>query len=272
MDTATYSCDASINSDLVLWREVQTFLSCPLKFNFSCRRYVEPDRVLADSVFESAMRAAFDEYYRRYFALPEDKSEYRDPLEAYRLWFHSNYGDGLTFHPGDSLRRRDWLAKRMLAAFEQSTSSRPCEALVAVGQSVTAKMREGIPPLRTRADLILEDESGNLIIQELRFTDAPWTEDDLIVHADQLWLLGEMIRLRHDGVKPKLRFLVITKRKKATVQLFDLPFSTKSVERAKAMYAEVWATICQERYFPAPDPLKCSGCGYQPRCAKWRGR
>ncbi len=145
------------------------------------------------------------------------------------------------------------------------------EGLVLVGYRCHGKLCDGIPPLQSYADLVLSNKARTSIFQVLRLAEQPWTAADLEARSDELLLLGETARLRSKGAKPKLRFLVITKSQQPIVQLLDVPFDTKAVSRAKAVYAEVCKAISDERHFPNPESAKCGLCGYSRRCAKWRG-
>jgi len=69
----------------------------------------------------------------------------------------------------------------------------------------------------------------------------------------------------------RLRFLVLTKTKKPTVESFDVDVSQHRVHRITKAVEHTWQAIEAGHFYPAPSPMNCPTCPFRSECNAWTG-
>ena len=103
--------------------------------------------------------------------------------------------------------------------FDQAANSRPLECFADIGR-LLAELIPGVPDLLARIDL-LTTTSDALVITDFKTARSRWSQGQAENSSSQLLLYSELARRLMPDREVRLRFLVLTKTKKPTVESVD---------------------------------------------------
>ena len=260
---------AARQRDYLSYSAVRTFQGCPLKYRF---RYIDglpEDCVSSSLVFGSAIHAAVEFYFTEQLA-GEAEPSLDKLLAIYQQSWRDRSEQEVRFGKTETADSLHSLADRMLKAFLASDLTKQAGRIIGVEEELRGELTSEVPDLLGRVDLLLETEDA-VVVQDLKTSRSAWSEYQAEDQSEQLLLYGDLVRRLVPGKQVRLQFAVITKAKSPKVQLLEASFDESKLDRTKRVFESVWAAIQAGHFYPAPNPMQCSGCGYRSQCDAWRG-
>ena len=260
---------ATPQRDYLSYSAVRTFQGCPLKYRF---RYIDglpEDCVSSSLVFGSAIHAAVEFYFTEQLAGEVEPSP-DQLLDVYQQTWRDRAEQEVRFNKSETADSLHGLADRMLEAFLASDLTKQDGTVIGVEEEIRGQLSADIPDLLGRVDLLLET-NDSVIVQDFKTSRSAWNEHLAEDQSEQLLLYGDLARRLVPGKKVRLQFAVITKAKSPKVQLLEASFDESKLDRTKRVFESVWSAISAGHFYPAPNPMQCSGCGYRSQCDAWRG-
>ena len=250
------------------WSAINTYLRCPLKYQFHYLDDLPEEFVSANLIFGSAIHSALEAYFRE--RLASDRSLSVDALLAvyYATWSEADL-HGIQFGKSEDLASLGSLADRMLQAFVGSDLSRPSGSIIGIEEELQAPVLSDCPDLLARLDLAVETDDA-LVVTDFKTARSRWSAGDVNAAEGQLVLYHELIQQLTD--KPiRLQFAVITKTKQPDIDLQPVTPDPLRIERIRQLIRRVWVGIQSGNFYPVPNAMNCPSCGYRDRCARWTG-
>ena len=87
--------------------------------------------------------------------------------------------------------------------------------------------------------------------------------------AEQLLMYADLAGKAIGGKQIRLQFAVLTKAKTPVLELHEVEFDARKLERSKSVFGRVWDAIKSGNIDPLPSPMNCWGCPYTRACNAW---
>lgn len=255
--------------DYLSYSAVRTFQGCPLKYRF---RYIDglpEDGVASSLVFGSAIHAAVEFYFTQQLA-GEVEPDLNGLLAVYQQRWRDRSQQEVRFNKSETADSLHSLADRMLEAFLASDLTKQKGRIVGIEEELRGELSPELPDLLGRVDLLLETDDS-VIVLDFKTSRSSWSDQQAEDQSEQLLLYADLVRKLIPGKQLRLQFAVITKAKSPKVQLLEASFDESKLNRTKRVFESVWSAISAGHFYPAPNPMQCSGCGYRSQCDAWRG-
>jgi len=162
------------------------------------------------------------------------------------------------------------LADRMLTAFRENPASATGDTVIGIEEELRGELIPGVPDLLARIDL-LTTTSDALVITDFKTSRSRWSQNQAENSSSQLLLYSELAKRMMPDREVRLRFLVLTKTKKPTIEAFDVDVSTHRANRIVKAVEHTWRAIEAGHFYPAPSPMNCPTCPYRSACNAWAG-
>ena len=227
------------------------------------------DCVSSSLVFGSAIHTAVEFYFTQQLA-GEVEPSLDELLDVYQQTWRDRAEQEVRFNKSETADSLHGLADRMLEAFLASDLTKQDGTVIGVEEEIRGQLSADIPDLLGRVDLLLET-NDSVIVQDFKTSRSAWNEHLAEDQSEQLLLYGDLARRLVPGKKVRLQFAVITKAKSPKVHLLEASFDESKLDRTKRVFESVWSAISAGHFYPAPNPMRCSGCGYRSQCDAWRG-
>lgn len=250
------------------WSAINTFMKCPLKYQF---RYLDelPEEFIASNlVFGSAIHAALEAYFGEQLA-SRRLLDIDDLLAVYHgTWSQADLA-AVQFGKSEDLATLGALAERMLHAFINSDLACPEGAIIGIEEELRSPVIADCPDLLARLDLLVETDEA-LIVTDFKTARSRWSISDAHAAEGQLIVYHELVKQFADN-PIRLQFAVITKTKQPEVEIHAVSTDPRRIERIRQLIQRVWAGIRSGIFYPVPSAMNCPTCGYRNRCANWSG-
>lgn len=274
MISAAARTDAAADSkprtrDYISFSALSTYRSCPLRYYFT---YVVglPERTVSSSlVFGCAIHRGIEHFFNELMSGGEPPSTETLLGEYDRRWLEVEHTD-VRFGKSEDRESLNALARRMFAAFQTSEFAQPTGRILGVEEELRTTIIPGCPDLLGRLDLIVETDDA-IVVTDLKTSRSRWSTTHADVASEQLLLYHELVKAFSPNKRVRLQFAVLTKSKKPTLDLLEVPVNRHLIERTKRIVEEVWKSIEARRFFPAPSQMACAGCAFKMPCRKWPG-
>jgi CRISPR/Cas system-associated exonuclease Cas4 (RecB family) len=261
---------AALPSDSYLsYSRISLYQSCPLRYFF---KYVAglPERTVSASlVFGSAVHRAAQFHFEELLAGNEPPCLDALIAEYDRHWQEVN-PQLVQFGKDDDIESLGGLVSRMLAAFQASTVAKPVGQIIGIEEQLRGKVIDGCPDLLGRLDLLVETDDA-LVVTDLKTSRSRWSSEQVDDQSAQLLLYSQLVSRLAPGKRLRLQFAVITKTKEPAVDVHEVVYDQRRVERTKRVVEHVWRAIEGEHFYPAPSPLQCPSCAFRDACRAWKG-
>jgi putative RecB family exonuclease len=255
--------------DYISWSALSTFRTCPLKYKF---RYIDglpEESVSAALVFGTGIHTAVEQHYQAQLS-GDPKPDLDALLFAYRSAWLPHDPDAISFGSKETRESLDDLASRMLTAFLASPAASVQGRVLGVEEEIRGMLVEGVPDLYGRVDLLTED-LDSLVITDIKTSRGKWSPEQVEDSSEQLLLYSHLASEISPGKKVATRFLVLTKTKEPVVEEHVREVEPGAVKRTLVAVERVWRAIEGQHFYPAPNTMNCSGCGYRAACRAWAG-
>jgi putative RecB family exonuclease len=253
----------------ISWSAISTFQTCPLRWHF---RYVLglPEEVVSSSlVFGGAIHRSVEHHFRELLAgnpapdLDALLCEYQEAWQERDL-------DAIKFGKGESADTLCQLASRVLTGFQESPLSDPTGHILGVEEELRGQVSPECPDLLARVDLLIDDGDA-LTVLDLKTARSRWSQQQAEDSGEQLLLYSELAKELMPGKALRLQFLVVTKAKTPSVELYDIPVNPVRVLRTKSVVELVWRAIRTGVVYPNSSPMSCPACPFREACRAWTG-
>jgi putative RecB family exonuclease len=191
-------------------------------------------------------------------------------MDEYSAGWQEREGELVRFGKEESRAALDTTARRMLEAFAASSLAKPQGRILAVEEQLRGIIVPGLPELLARIDLIVETDA-ELVILDWKTSRSRWTVEQVHESAEQLLLYSELAQDFAPGKTVRLEFAVPTKTKDVAIDQHQSAVDPRRVERIKRVLERVWQAIDAGHFYPAPNPMNCSGCPFREPCRSWAG-
>ncbi|MBT4485497.1 MAG: PD-(D/E)XK nuclease family protein [Candidatus Latescibacteria bacterium] len=255
--------------DHISYTQINTYLSCPLKYNF---QYIEripwpfkPEAL----IFGSAIHQSLEHYYT---GRKESRNvPINEMLALYDAsWEKETSENEIRFKNGNT---RDSLLKTAESMLETFLKTVKPGEILAIEQSFSEEIIDpetnenlGVP-LKGRIDLIERTKSGIAVIDHK--TAAKSYDDERVANDLQLTAYSYvMSRQGHDPEDITLRFDVLMKNGKCAFQTYQTFRTPKDHARLFKTAKSVIQGIKAEAFYPQKSWM-CNGCVFERECEKW---
>ena len=141
--------------------------------------------------------------------------------------------------------------------------------VIAVEEPFILTLRELAIPLIGYIDLLEEDESGTLIITDIKTSGRSYSNDEV---DKNLQLTLYQLAAKGNGYRDReilLKFDCLIKTKTPKFEQFYTSRSETDERRLVKKIQEVWNGIHKEVFIPNDGHWKCKNCGLKKHCDKW---
>jgi putative RecB family exonuclease len=257
--------------DYISHSAIATYQQCPLRYRF---KYIDglPETVVSSAlIFGGAIHSALEFHFTERLCGNEPPS--LDQLldvfqEAWRG--RTVEHQDIRFGKGEDHNSLSALADRMLTAFRESPAVTSEDTVIGIEEELRGELIPGVPDLLARIDL-LTTTSDALVITDFKTARSRWSQGQAENSSSQLLLYSELARRLMPDREVRLRFLVLTKTKKPTVESFDVDVSQHRVHRITKAVEHTWRAIEAGHFYPAPSPMNCPTCPFRSECNAWTG-
>jgi CRISPR/Cas system-associated exonuclease Cas4 (RecB family) len=248
---------------------ISTYQACPLKWYFRYVAGLEEAFVSARLIFGVSVHRAVEYHYRELLA-GRPAADLDTLLEVYRDAWRERDPAAVRFGKGEDFQTLERLARRVLAAFQQSPFAFPTGRIVGVEEQLRGGIAADCPDLLARVDLLV-DTGDALVVTDLKTARSRWSPQQAEDFAEQLLLYSQLASDLLPGKRLRLQFLVVTKTKSPLVEAHTVPVDAARLERTRRVVQQTWRAMQAGHVFPAPSPLNCGSCPYRDPCRRWNG-
>ena len=251
------------------WSQIDTMRRCPRKFAYTYVEQVVPEFVPSSLLFGSAIHNAIEAHYQ---ALLEDQPLGREQLlDIFQgRWQQRDqrFADiPVQFNRNEDEASLFQRAEGMLDALLATDIARPEGRILAVEEQAHVELREDLPPLLARLDLIWQSEQA-VHVADFKTARSRWGPEKVREGADQLNIYHRAAQPLADSLDLplQLHFAVLTKAKKPVAQVLDVPPPEEGDDRLIRTVEQVWSAMKGGHYYANPSPMNCSTCPFKARC------
>lgn len=249
----------------VSFSQIQTYLSCSLKYKFSYIDKVKPDFHPLSFVFGSSIHKVLAEYYQN--LLEGNPSTLESLQNSFALLLESAKKTEKILFDDDTSESVIEKGKALIQCFHKNVSP---GVVIAIEQPFTIEIGGKIPPLIGAIDLIEMDKNGNIIVVDHKTSSSKYAQNKI---KKDIQMTLYSIATQINGFSrqtPKLRFDVLVKTKTPQFQSCLTVRNEKDQMRALRIIKEVWRAIENEIFVPQDSSNFCTSCQYQSYCEAWR--
>ena len=256
------------------WSQIDTMRRCPRKFAYVYVEQAEPEFIASSLLFGSALHTAIEAHYQ---ALLDGQPLGREQLMAI-FQDHWQQGDQrfpdipVKFNKNEDEAGLSERARGMLDALLASDIATPQGEILAIEERARVTLRDDLPPLVARLDLIWHDAEAVHVV-DFKTARSRWGPEKVREGADQL-------NIYHRAAQPlansldlplKLHFAVLTKAKKPAAQVLDVPAIQEGDDRLIQTVEQVWSAMKAGNFYANPSPMNCSTCPFRKHCPAHAG-
>ncbi|NQV23111.1 MAG: PD-(D/E)XK nuclease family protein [Rhodopirellula sp.] len=257
--------------DYISHSAITTYQQCPLRYRF---KYVDalPETVVSSAlIFGGAIHSALEFHFTERLCGNESPSldQLLDVFQEAWQGRATDYED-IRFGKGEDHNSLSALADRMLTAFRESPAVASDDIVIGIEEELRGELIPGVPDLLARIDL-LTTTSDALVITDFKTARSRWSQNQAENSSSQLLLYSELARRLMPDREVRLRFLVLTKTKKPTVEAFNVKVNRRRSHRTVLVVKHTWRAIEAGHFYPAPSPMNCPTCPFRSECNAWTG-
>ena len=256
------------NRDRLSYREIQTYMACPLRYYF---RYVEQAReptTSASLAFGHAFHSALRFHFETIVTGTAQPDVYDLVEEFWAAWHTRADTVAIIDSKGDIESETDEVATRVLDAFLQSPASKPPGRIIGLAEELSGSITADLPEILAHVDLITET-NASFILTDFKSSRCRWDTEQAEDAADKLRLFHEFARRQFCDKPIQLQVVVVSKTKHPCVQLIPLDDSPQRTRQLTRTIQQVWKAIKSHIYYPVRSRIHCSTCPFREPCDEW---
>jgi putative RecB family exonuclease len=252
------------NKPHLSYSQINTYLTCPLKYRFHYIDKIEPPFTSAPLAFGSAMHEAVAAFYQS--RLEGDPLSVDNMFDVYRqIWLSQSNQKEIRFFNGDTPETLPVKARRMLEVFHGAFD--PSVHIIGIEEPFEIDMGKRIPPLVGWIDAVEQAPDGTISIVDLKTASKRYS--DQTVHSN-LQLTCYSLGCQALGFQGdvRLRLDVLLKTKEPELVRYETTRTDADRERFVRLVKSVWQGIKREVFFPKED-WQCGQCPFAGPCKQW---
>jgi putative RecB family exonuclease len=246
------------------YSQINTYLTCPLKYKFHYLDKIEPPFVASALVFGSCIHEAVAAFYQS--CLEGDPLSPSQVHDVYRqAWESHSQERPIRFFHNDAVETLTTKAKGMLDVFHESFD--PAVQIIAIEEPFEVNLGKRIPPLVGWIDAVELASDGTVSVVDLKTASKRYS--DHTVHSNvQLtcYSLGAKV-LGFNG-ETRFRLDVLLKGQNPELIRYQTSRNEADRERFLKLVKSVWHGIKKEVFFPKAD-WQCGQCAFAGPCSQW---
>lgn len=246
------------------YSQLNTYLSCPLKYKFHYIDRIEPPFVAAALAFGSSIHEAVGAFHQS--CLEGDPLNASQLADVYRqAWMSHADERSIRFSNGDDAESLTSKAKLMLEVFHGAFD--PTVQIVGIEEPFEVDLGKRIPPLVGWIDCIESSPDGIVSIVDLK-TAARRYSDQTVQSNLQLtcYSLGAQA-LGFNG-ETRFRLDVLLKTRNPELVRYETARTDEDRRRFLKLVKSVWRAVKHGDFYPQQGWM-CSQCGYAGPCRDW---
>jgi putative RecB family exonuclease len=253
--------------DHLSYSQINTYLSCSLKYRFNYIDRLEPEFKSSALLFGASMHSGIQAFLQS--TLEGDPLRADHMVDVYRGEWRGSEGQKIRYSARESEESLLNKATELFALFvdQYDTGAEVIaveEAFTIDLNGLTTEDSGDLPPFTGYVDAIIQNGSTALIDYK---TSSRKPNGD--VNAMQLvaYSLGATT-LGYEPNELTYRYEYLVKTAKPELVACPVRIEDDDRRRFLKMTTRVWKAIQSEIFFPNPSYL-CSSCGYQRQCKEW---
>ncbi len=246
------------------YSQVNTYLTCPLKYRFNYVDRIEPPFVSAPLAFGSAIHETVGAFYQS--CLEGDSLSISQVEDVYRqVWKTQASEREIRFFNGDSEESLTAKAKRMLEVFHEAFD--PATQIIGIEEPFEVALGKRTPPIVGWIDAVEISDDGTVTIVDLKTSSKRYSDQHV---QSNLQLTCYSLGAQTLGFKGpvKLRLDVLLKTKDSELIRYETTRTDVDRERFLRLVKSVWRGINKEIFFPKAD-WQCGQCAFAGPCSQW---
>lgn len=247
---------------------VGDYIDCGLLYKFSRIDKIQAEFRPDAMELGSAIHMTLAEFYKQ--KMIGEKQLLKEVQESFEGFWRElaednpniQYSEGKDF---DALLRE---GKELLAAWYAKLPENDFK-VIGVEEPFILTLRELAIPLIGYIDLMEEDESGTLVITDIKTSGRSYSNDEV---DKNLQLTLYQLAAKANGYRDReiiLKFDTLVKTKNPRFEQFYTSRSEIEERRLIKKIQEVWKGIHQEIFIPNDGHWKCKNCGFKKHCDEW---
>ncbi|MFT5326604.1 MAG: putative RecB family exonuclease, partial [Planctomycetaceae bacterium] len=257
--------------DYISHSAISTYQQCPLRYRFKYVDALPETFVSSNLIFGGAIHSALEFHFTEMLC-GNDPPSHDLLLDVFQeAWQgRSTEHQDIRFGKSEDHNSLSALAERMLTAFRESSDFTTDDTVIGIEEELRGELIPGVPDLLARIDL-LTTTSDALVITDFKTSRSRWSQNQAENSSSQLLLYSELAKRMMPDREVRLRFLVLTKTKKPTVEAFDVDVTPHLARRTVKAVEHTWQAIEAGHFYPAPSPMNCPTCPFRSECNAWTG-
>lgn len=246
------------------YSQINTYLTCPLKYRFHYTDRIEPPFISAPLAFGSAIHEAVGAFHQS--CLEADPLSSGQMEDVYRqIWDSHAKERDIRFFNGDSAESFAAKAKRMLEVFHEAFD--PSVQIIGIEEPFEVDLGKRMPPLVGWIDAVEQAANGAITVVDLKTASKRYS--DHTVHSN-LQLTCYSLGAQTLGFNGDTRFRldVLLKTKEAELVRYETRRTDADRERFIRLVKSVWQGIRKEVFYPKAD-WQCGQCPFIAPCKQW---
>jgi putative RecB family exonuclease len=249
----------------VSYSQINTYLSCPLKYRFHYIDTLDPSFTPAALCFGSCIHESVNAFHQS--QLEGDPLRPDQLLDVFRQCWITNAGERpVKFFNGESEEGLASKARRMLEVFHAAFDP-DLQAIIGIEEPFEVSLGKRIPPLVGWIDSVEASPSGMISIVDLKTAARKYSEQT--VHS-YLQLSCYAVGAQELGFNGNVRFRldVLTKTQNPELIRYETTRTDDDCARFLKLTKSVWQGIRKGVFYPKQD-WHCTQCGYADVCRDW---
>jgi putative RecB family exonuclease len=246
------------------YSQINTYLTCPLKYKFQYIDHLEPAFTPAPLAFGSCIHEAVAAFYQS--CLERDSLSPSQVHDVYRqAWESHSKERQIRFSNGDTAETLTSKAKLMLEVFHESSD--PAAQIIGIEEPFEVDLGKRMPPLVGWIDAVELALDGTVSIVDLKTASKRYSDNTF--HSNiQLtcYSLGAKV-LGFNG-ETRFRLDVLLKTQNPELIRYETTRTEADRDRFLKLVKSVWQGIKKEVFFPKAD-WQCGQCPFLDTCKKW---
>jgi putative RecB family exonuclease len=256
--------NASMEKPHLSYSQINTYLTCSLRYKFHYIDQIEPPFVSSALVFGSCIHEAVAAFYQS--CLEGDPLSAGQVHDVYRqAWESHSKEQTVRFFHNDAEEALTTKAKRMLDVFHESFDQ--SAQIIGIEEPFEVDLGKRMPPLVGWIDAVELAADGTVSVIDLKTASKRYSDNT--VHSDvQLtcYSLGAKV-LGFNG-DTRFRLDVLLKTQNPELIRYETTRNDADRERFLKLVKSVWQGIKKGIFFPKAD-WQCSQCAWSKECAEW---
>lgn len=249
------------------YSQINTYMTCPLKYRFSYIDRLEPDFTPSALHFGQAVHSCIQAFLQS--VLEADPLRADQLVDIYRQEWRRNEGPPVRYSKRESEESLFNTAKQVFTIFTEQHD--PAIEVVAVEEEfmidltkVSDQCPADLPPLKGYVDAILKN--GSTVLVDYKTSSRKPNGD---VNSMQLVAYSlAAVDLGYDPNEIEYRYDYLLKTAKP--ELVSCPVAINDYDRTRFLKTTtgVWRAMQAAIFYPNPSYL-CTSCAYQRHCNEW---